>query len=218
MNFLIELTHRGGPFMWLLFLLLPATLVLACARFAMARKKSLPGLGMAVVGMLLAAGVMGDALGMRQAINAVTHASEPMQAMLLEAGLAVSRIPLDSAAGMAAVGAVLFLAGWLRSLGYDAQRGPLSSLNLALNGTSLILALAAAGLLMSQRGPAMEAIASGGSITHLWQDYSVGVTLTWAIITGAIAFLVGAAGTCLTLATALSPEKMVPAYGKSTSR
>jgi hypothetical protein len=197
--------------MWLLFLLLPATLLLACARFAMARQKSMPGIGMAVVGMLLATGVMGDALGMRQAINAVAHASEPVQAILLEAGLAVSRIPLDSAAGMAAVGAVLFLAGWLRSLGHEPQRGPLS-------GTSLILALVAAGLLMSQRGPAMEAIASGGSIAHLWQDYSVGVTLTWAIITGAVSFLVGAAGTCLTLATALSPQKTVPAYGTSTSR
>jgi hypothetical protein len=204
--------------MWLLFLLLPATLLLACARFAMARQKSMPGIGMAVVGMLLATGVMGDALGMRQAINAVAHASEPMQAILLEVGLAVSRIPLDSAAGMAAVAAVLFLAGWLRSLGHEPQRGPLSGLNLALNGTSLILALVAAGLLMSQRGPAMEAIASGGSIAHLWQDYSVGVTLTWAIITGAVSFLVGAAGTCLTLATALSPQKTVPAYGTSTSR
>jgi hypothetical protein len=218
MNFLIELTQRGGPFMWLLLLLLPATLVLACARFAMARQKSLPGIGMAVVGMLLATGVMGDALGMRQAIKAVAHASEPLQAVLLEAGLAVSRIPLDSAAGMAAVGAVLFLAGWLRSLGHEAQRGPLSGLNLALNGTSLILALVAAGLLISQRGTAMEAIASGDSIAHLWRNYSVDMTLTWAIITAAISFLVGAAGTCLTLATALSPGKTVPAYGRSTSR
>jgi hypothetical protein len=218
LSFIIDLFHRGGPYMWLLLPLTFASVFLACARFGLARHTRFPGLGMAMVGMLISTGVMADATGIQQALGAVVHASPETQAVLLDAGLNVSRIPLDGGLVIAAIAAVLFGIGWARSWGASIKKGPMDSFGLALSATSFIFAIGAAGFLFSARMPLEHAISADGGMVTMLSDTAIRINLTWITIAGVLSFLCGAAGSCLALGTVAFTHVRELTYCRSINR
>jgi hypothetical protein len=105
MTFLVDAMHKGGPFMWLLLLLLLAAPLppLVGAVLLGLRRRAPAALFWLVPGLLVLAGAVGRIQGQIMASEAVAHASVETQSLMLHAGLGVAAYTEFAGWGLAAL-------------------------------------------------------------------------------------------------------------------
>lgn len=124
MSLLVELMHKGGPFMWLLLLVFvaaPTLTLLGAVLLALRRWVPAVLFWLAPLGLVLF-GAIGRIQGQVMAGEAVAHASMETKSVMLHAGLGVAAHTELSGWGMAAL--ALLLSAPLVGIGLAVGAGP----------------------------------------------------------------------------------------------
>ncbi len=148
MSFLVDVMHKGGPFMWLLLLLLvvaPVPLVVGATVTAL--RKWVPSVTWWIVpGLAVIAGAVGRIQGQVMAGEAVAHASVETKSVLLHAGLGVAAY--TEWAGWAFAFGCLLLGALVAGPCLAAGAGKGARLRLGLSAAVFLVALGGAALVV----------------------------------------------------------------------
>jgi hypothetical protein len=148
MGLIVDMMHKGGPFMWLLLLLLlaaPIPLVVGAVLLAIRRWAPSVLFWMVPMGLVLF-GAVGRIQGQIMASEAVAYASPETKSTMLHAGLAVASYTEFSGWGLAAV--TLSLSALLVALGLLIGAGAGARWRAASAVLGFLAALAAAPLVV----------------------------------------------------------------------
>jgi hypothetical protein len=146
MGVLVDIMHKGGPFMWLLLLLLlaaPIPLLVGAVLLAIRRWAPSVLFWIVPMGMVLV-GAAGRIQGQIMASEAVLHASNETQSVMLHAGLGVASYTEFSGWGLASV--TLIFSALLVALGLLIGAGPGARWRVGPAALGLLAAVAAAPL------------------------------------------------------------------------